>query len=176
MPYEDTFSEDDWFLLRSTPVLVGAAMANAGRSGILGTLKEAMASSSAVGQGAKELADNGLISEMLRQDKEAADGSVTAAVQLAREHQSRAMSRLEESGVKDGEDLIRLVLDDCREVARMLDSKAAPEDASGYRSWALGVAESVAKAAKEGGFLGIGGERVSEGEKQLLEEIRTALS
>ena len=38
-----------------------------------------------------------------------------------------------------------------------------------------GVAEKVANAAKEGGFFGFGGERVSAGEKAFLDELNTAL-
>ena len=40
----------------------------------------------------------------------------------------------------------------------------------------LAVAEKVANAAKEGGFLGFGGERVSAGEKALIDNIKSALT
>ena len=39
----------------------------------------------------------------------------------------------------------------------------------------MGVAANVAKAAKEGGFLGIGGTRISEGEKEAFAQIAEAL-
>jgi len=39
----------------------------------------------------------------------------------------------------------------------------------------MSVAENVAKAAKEGGFLGFGGERVSEGEKALFADLGRVL-
>jgi hypothetical protein len=37
------------------------------------------------------------------------------------------------------------------------------------------VAENVARAAKEGGFLGVGGEQVSAGEKTLFAELASTL-
>ena len=39
----------------------------------------------------------------------------------------------------------------------------------------MSVAEKVAKASSEGGFLGFGGEQVTAAEKQLIEEVRKAL-
>ncbi len=38
------------------------------------------------------------------------------------------------------------------------------------------IANGVAEAAKEGGFLGFGGERVSENEEALLKDLSTAIA
>jgi hypothetical protein len=65
-------------------------------------------------------------------------------------------------------------ISDAREanaVLEMLD----PVVASEYRQWVLQAAEKVAMAATEGGFLGFGGERLSEGEKKILAELKSAL-
>jgi len=43
------------------------------------------------------------------------------------------------------------------------------------RRWLYGIADKVANAAKEGGFLGFGGTRVSEDEQAFLTDLRTAL-
>ena len=43
------------------------------------------------------------------------------------------------------------------------------------RQWLRDISQKVAEAAKEGGFLGIGGERVSPAEQATLEEIDEAL-
>jgi hypothetical protein len=40
----------------------------------------------------------------------------------------------------------------------------------------VSVAESVAEASKEGGFLGFGGVRVSEREQSVLDQIKAELS
>ena len=50
-----------------------------------------------------------------------------------------------------------------------------PAQAAQYREWALGVADKVAMASTEGGFLGFGGTRLSDPEKALIEQIKTAV-
>jgi restriction endonuclease Mrr len=55
-------------------------------------------------------------------------------------------------------------------VAELLDRKAA-SDAEEFKRWLLSVAQRVAEAANEGGFFGFGGERVSEAEKQTINQI-----
>ena len=39
---KDQYSDDEWFLISSVPSLVGAAMAGAGKSGIIGTAKDCL--------------------------------------------------------------------------------------------------------------------------------------
>jgi hypothetical protein len=78
-------------------------------------------------------------------------------------------------GVDSTDKLREQLIADSKEVARILDAKASPEEAREYKEWAMQIAESVAKAAKEGGFLGIGGTRVSEGEKEAFAQIADAL-
>jgi hypothetical protein len=60
-------------------------------------------------------------------------------------------------------------------VVTLLARKAPAPEAEGYKRWLLTVAQRVAEAAKEGGFLGIGGVRVSEAEQATLAEIAGAL-
>jgi hypothetical protein len=57
----------------------------------------------------------------------------------------------------------------------ILESKATPADADAYKRFVMTVAQAVAEAHKEGGFLGIGGTRVSDAEEQALDEISLAL-
>ncbi|MCS6847593.1 MAG: DUF937 domain-containing protein [Anaerolineae bacterium] len=52
----------------------------------------------------------------------------------------------------------------------------SPGDAAAYTSMVMNVAQKTAEAAKEGGFLGIGGTRVTKEEQAALDAIRAALS
>jgi hypothetical protein len=61
-----------------------------------------------------------------------------------------------------------------RQVAAVVDTKA-PGDATAFKTWLRQISQHVAEAAKEGGFLGIGGVAVSEAEKATLTEISNAL-
>jgi hypothetical protein len=62
-----------------------------------------------------------------------------------------------------------------RQTSALLDAKA-PADAVAFKTWLQHIAQSVAEAAKEGGFLGFGGVAVSETERATLAEISTALN
>ena len=57
------------------------------------------------------------------------------------------------------------------QAAQILDEKATPEEAAEIKAWLYDVSVKAANAAKEGGFLGFGGEKVSENEKVALQEI-----
>jgi hypothetical protein len=63
------------------------------------------------------------------------------------------------------------ILDELRAVHSLLMAKAAPEDVDDFREWIRMTSQRAALAAKEGGFLGIGGKRVSEPEQQMLETL-----
>ncbi len=54
-------------------------------------------------------------------------------------------------------------------------AKGGDADATAYAKWVMHVAGKVANAAKEGGFLGIGGTEISEEEQQVLDELRATL-
>jgi hypothetical protein len=52
----------------------------------------------------------------------------------------------------------------------------SPADAAAYAAMVLNAAQKTAEAAKEGGFLGIGGKQVSNEEQAALDAIRAALN
>ena len=68
------------------------------------------------------------------------------------------------------------ILDELREVNRIVSEKASPEDAAAVREWLLEAAQEAANAAKEGGFMGFHAERVSEGEQRMLDSLGEALA
>jgi hypothetical protein len=68
------------------------------------------------------------------------------------------------------------ILEELREVNRIVSDKATPEDAAAVREWLLDAAQEAANAAKEGGFMGSHAERVSEGEQRMLTSLNEALA
>jgi hypothetical protein len=54
-------------------------------------------------------------------------------------------------------------------------AQKAPADAEAYKLWVYQIAKRSAEAAKEGGVLGFGGEKVSSAEVTALSEVATAL-
>ena len=67
-------------------------------------------------------------------------------------------------------------LENCRSVARVLQSKASAEEAGEYKRWVIGVAHNVATAAKEGGVFGYGGQQISGDEIEIINEIGEAIA
>ena len=63
-----------------------------------------------------------------------------------------------------------------RAAKETLAAKADPEEVSTYGDFIVTVVKRVAEADKSGGFMGIGGERVTAQETAAIEEIRAALS
>jgi hypothetical protein len=67
------------------------------------------------------------------------------------------------------------VLDELRGVNELVTAKATPEEAEAFRRWLVAAAQAAADAGKEGGFMGFGGEQVSAGEQQMLDQVRAAI-
>jgi hypothetical protein len=63
-----------------------------------------------------------------------------------------------------------------RRVAQLVDAKAAPDEAAGYKGWLLEISWAVARAGKEDqGFLGHGGVMVNQAERSALAAIAQSL-
>lgn len=67
------------------------------------------------------------------------------------------------------------ILAGLRSMTAAVDAKATPQEAAQLKQWLYSVGEAVAKASKEGDFMGIGGKQVSDAETAVLAEIKTAL-
>jgi hypothetical protein len=57
----------------------------------------------------------------------------------------------------------------------LVTGQATPEEAEAFRQSLLAAAQAAADAGKEGGFLGFGAERVSAGERGMLDQVRAVL-
>lgn len=165
------YTEDELYLIASLPHTIGAAMAFVGHSGLFGTGKEMFVSATSILNGVKEYPSNALIQAILpnlQEDRQEAMGKM-------KKFRDWTTARMKEKGINSAEKMRTQALEDCRAVASLLASKGNAQEASEYRQWAIAVAEKVAMASTEGGFLGFGGERLSADEKQLLGELESAL-
>jgi len=64
------------------------------------------------------------------------------------------------------------VLEKVRAARALVGSKATPEEATAFGNWLVEVAQAAADAAKEGGFMGIGAQQISDREQAMLDRIR----
>ena len=162
MANKQNFNPDEWNKILQSTMLAGIAITAAEPSGLWGALKEAFASSSALAAAKSNTSSSELIKAVVS-DFETKEGR--ASIQEAlRQHLA---------GAKPA-DAVQRSLANLREVSAILDAKA-PQDAAGFKTWLQAISRNVADASSEGGFLGIGGVKVSEAEKATLAEISKAL-
>ena len=143
------FNAEEWSLVCEVPPLAGILVITAQRGG---TLRESMS----MGEAFKEARSQQGASELL-------DEVLGSAPQI------------EPTQFNSPEELKQHSLGRIREAVGLLEQKATPEEVEDYRGFVLSVAQKAAEAHKEGGFMGVGGERVSEAEQATLDEIRGAL-
>jgi hypothetical protein len=162
MASKSNFSVDEWQTLRDAPHLVVLAVAAAGGSGLFGSIAEAIAPAGAIVDVLK--GSNQLLREVC--DKEEIRASIESIKGMAKT--GGDFASIQAAFRKAATDRSRAALD-------LLKQKGSPEDVAAYRDFLMGLGDKVANAAKEGAFLGFGGERVSEHERTLLAELAQAL-
>ncbi len=165
MSTKSDYSPTEWELLLEVPPLVGTAVMVAGRSGVGGTMKESLAIAAGVLEACEDYQSNELVQSL-----------ITART----EHKERAkVEQITNNPYlgKPSEEIKAIAVDKCRQVAALLEEKAtSASEAREFKEWAVHVAERVANAAKEGSFLGIGGERVSPSEISVIAAVKDALA
>lgn len=143
------FNAEEWSTVAEGPVVAGMIVITAQRGG---TLRESLQLGKAYAearqsQGSSELLD-GIVSEQPQVSP--------ARYQTPEELREQGLARL-------------------REAVELLRQKASPDEVEDYKRFVVELAERAAAAHKEGGFLGIGGQEVSDAERAAIDEIRAAL-
>jgi hypothetical protein len=162
MVNKQNFTPEEWTKVLESPMLAGMAVSVAEPSGLLGMLKEAFASSSALAAAKLDASTNELIKAVVS-DFETSEGR--SAIQEA--------LRKRFAGAKPA-DVVQRSLDNLRDVSAILNAKA-PGDVIAFKDWLRAISQKVAEASAEGGFLGFGGVQVSDAEKATLADIGKAL-
>ena len=150
------YTEDEWAALRRAPMVAGFAVSLADPGGPIELTKESMAAMKAAGAPPTD------------------DELLVAVSQDALAQQQQRHNVLKEIDLKAATAREQIV-DELRNVNEILSAKATPEEAAAFREWLIQAAQDSANAAKEGGFLGIGATRVSEGEEAMLAKLREIL-
>lgn len=164
------YTDEELELLTTTPSMIGSAIAFSESSGVVGTVTEAMSNAKAVLAGVPDYPQNALIGTVAPNIEDRKD-----AMEKAKAMRANMMARMKQKGITSRDGLYQQVVEDCRAVAQILDAKADANEAREYRQWVMQIAEKVAMSAKEGGFMGFGGERLSDGEKQAIGDVAGAL-
>ncbi len=174
MTTQADYTEEEYQTLVMAIAQAGMAVAMASYSGIWGTLKEVMSSAtSAVKEAQHAYQGNELVQDIVAKlsDKESGlQDELKARAEADQANVDKSKSKEEMMA-----EVIEKALASVKEAGEIVDAKTSAEEAAGYKQWLVAIATDVASASKEGGFLGIGGTRVSEEETVMIGRVKEVL-
>jgi hypothetical protein len=139
------FNADEWAVVTTAPVLAGTLVIAADRGG---SVRESLA-----------------MSQTYAAARAQEPGELLAAILATPPSMTPA------NAPKTPEDLQQVVPAELRRSLRILERLATDDELVAYKRFVYGLAEAVARAHKEGGFLGIGGKEISAAEQAALDQI-----
>jgi len=149
------YTPEEWKTISTAPVLAGLLVSVSDMSGPVGITKEALAVAKAVGESAANKS-NELIKAVA--ESFSASGGKPSLPTLP----------------GDRADIRNNLIETCKLAAAVIAQKS-PAEVEEYKRWLVTLAQRTAQASKEGGFLGIGGTRVSDAESAAVNELAAAL-
>ncbi len=144
------FNAEEWSKVVDGPLYAGMHVISAERGG---TLRETVAMSRVYQEARAGHGDSELLDELIKSPP---------SIDADRVRQA-------------GGDLSALTTQELRDAIAILEAKATAAELDDYKRFVMTLAQTVASAHKEGGFLGIGGKPISDAENQALDEISAAL-
>lgn len=159
MATHDVFTPAEWALLAELPIRVIAAAVAVEPAGELGTIKELVAGLTSLSSGAMVSRENALIQTVFEIYK----------------HEGQGEQRALELSDQATDQIIPDTLERCRQASEVLARAADPGDAEDFKRWLYRIAEEVVAASRSGGFLGLGGQRISGAEHAFLDRLAEAL-
>ncbi len=143
------FNAEEWQQVAEGPAIAGLVVIAAQRGG---TIRESIQMAKVYTEARKDHGDSDLLGELVATPPQLDAKQFNSAEELRTEGLQRI-----------------------RDAVALLESKASAEDVEAYRKFSLAVAQRAAEAHKSGGFLGIGGEAVSNDEAKALDQVAEAL-
>ena len=149
MTRKDQFNADEWEQITQGPPLAALLVITASRGG---SLRESLSVGDVYkdARGSKDAPE--LVQELLGSPPRLDPGKASSSEEL----RTQTTGRL-------------------RKAATLVEERATDEEADAYKRFVIDVAQRAAERHKEGGFLGVGGKRVSDAEAAALAEIAAAL-
>ena len=143
------FNAEEWQRVTEGPALAGLIVIAAQRGG---TIRESVQMAKAYTEAHEQHGDSDLL------------GEIVATPPQLQKREFKSAEELRDEG------LARV-----RESVALVEAKGTQDEVDAYKSFILAVAKRAAEATKSGGFLGVGGERVSESEKEALAQLSETL-
>jgi len=161
-PIGGPYTNEEWRVLLETPVTVCRAIMAVSPSGALGTSQEVITMRNSLKE-VLQKASNPLLQNVRQQ--------------LQPQENAEALWQNVQAAFKDRWDAANVrqtAIAACQRCVSLL-KKSPAQDAQAYKEFVYTVARKVAEAAKEGGFMGVGGKAISDAEQSLLNDISNTL-
>jgi hypothetical protein len=160
MTAKSAFTPEEWATVRNTPNLVAAATMLAGNSGLFGSFKESFATAQGLFQG---LSSSNELVKALSQREEISEAQQFVRSQVSFSEAAQAPAKFSQ-----------LATTAVTAALGILRAKGTADDLAAYKKWLVDIADKISQSAKEGGFLGFGGELVSDGEEAFMAALKNA--
>ncbi len=170
MSYLEKYTEEEWKTICYLPLGVGYLMGGAGNEKIYGSTSEKMIVATLILAAWKEYPENNLIKNIITNPED-----LKNFLENSKSHLDVFLALVKEESITTTEDLLKLILTDCKNALNIIKTKETEKDIDEYKSWLLDIALKVANESKEGSFLGFGGERFSEEEQRLYRKLELIL-
>ena len=157
MTTKNDFTEEEWVRVRRAPFVAGMAISMADPGGPIELTKETSAS---------------LKSATNPPSREQLLAEIALDIQAMTQERQNPLTGFKPT---QGSDPRQQMVAELTAVSAIVSSKATAEESAAFRQWLLATAQAAADAAKEGGFLGFGALQVSEGEQNMLDQLRAAI-
>jgi hypothetical protein len=164
MAVQDQFTPEEWQEVVAGPVNAGMLITFAAPQGPAGLAHEMKA--------IYDTTVTGVInspSELIREV-----GAILARQKGQGGEADQMKASAQQAKDQSGGDPLGFYLRKVTEAADLVTEKS-PSDGPAYREWLVDCAERTAQAAKEGGFLGMGGTHVTPRETAAIERLKSAL-
>lgn len=158
------YTQEEIEKMMVAPMLVSMYVMGASVSGPIGLVKEMMAGVETAVKVGKASEPGSLLNQMFSEENMKAQQD---KMQQGTKESTQGAQNMDEAQSK--------MLADLQAAVGIVAAKGSPEELATYKQLLVQSAENVANAAKEGGFMGIGGVVVSDAEKKALAEITAAL-
>jgi hypothetical protein len=171
---QQLFSDNEWLALLQAPSQAIMAILLVDKADPISFLKEVKAAVKVLIEEAQQgNASSALVRSLIDSMRTADTAQATQPDELQMRKEYNLLGQLQT--MESAADGRKVAINLCKQVGSILTGKVSAAEASEYKKWVLSLARKVAESVKEEGFMGIGGERISNAELSVLEDLEKAL-
>ncbi|WP_026734595.1 hypothetical protein [Fischerella sp. PCC 9605] len=169
------FSDSEWAILMQAPLQAVMGLTLADKTDPVSFLKEAQAGIKILAaEQQRQDITNDLVGALVASLNEADTKEPVQGEALLLKKEFKLLRELQ--NLKNAAEGRQKAIAHFEQVSSILAAKVTAAQAVEFKSWLMSIAQKVAEAVKEGGFLSIGGEKVSEPEASMLKKLEQTLT